>query len=92
LGVSWVWGSVVVGEREGGRLGRGGWPTTLPQVPQLFLSKYRSLHVPLQLVPYGEQSKTVTVTVGVGAVEVTPVTPAQEQALLYRAVPEHALA
>jgi hypothetical protein len=35
---------------------------------------------------------TVIVFVGVGAVVVTPVTLKQEQALLYRAVPEHALA
>lgn len=34
----------------------------------------------------------VTVTVGAGAVLVKGVTPAQEQALLYRTVPEHGLA
>lgn len=38
------------------------------------------------------QAVTVTVMVGAGAVLVKGVTPAQEQALLYRTAPEHGLA
>jgi uncharacterized protein YacL len=72
--------------------------TTFPHVPQLFGSFRRLKHeVPHFVSPAG-QTDTVAVTVtvvvvtGVGAVVVVAVMPQQEQALLYLAVPEQAVA
>lgn len=72
--------------------------TTFPHVPQLCGSVWRLKHeVPHFVSPVGQtDAVAVTVTVivvtGVGAMVVTAVTPQQEQALLYLAVPEQALA